>query len=191
MFRDSEGGRHALAEVKGFGMPTGCTQTATPVLFTGHELDSESNLSQSQYRKYAALEARWATPDPAGVNGPPAPVPSSFDLGPAAAGAPGDLEPESPVASLAEQRGFGLTFGAVCAFHPQSWNGYSYVENQPSVFAERSGLYRTSFWGCFGRCMGIAQLGIWRACRWAIGFQLKCVAAAEAAVAALCLWRCH
>ncbi|TAN21401.1 MAG: hypothetical protein EPN33_12320 [Acidobacteria bacterium] len=139
-----------------FGMPTGCTQTATPILFTGHELDSESNLSQFQYRKYAALEARWATPDPAGVNGPPAPSPNGFDLGPAAAGAPGDLEPESPVASLATLPGFGLPLGGVDPLEPQTWNPYAYVGNTPVVFVDPSGRW----WGCVAMSVGALGFGL-------------------------------
>ncbi|TAN21403.1 MAG: hypothetical protein EPN33_12330 [Acidobacteria bacterium] len=140
-----------------FGMPTGCTQTATPILFTGHELDSESNLSQFQYRKYAALEARWATPDPAGVNGPPAPSPNGFDLGITAAGAPGDLEPESPVASLATLPGFGLPLGGVDPLEPQTWNPYAYVDGDPASGFDPDGRWN---WCLTGTVVSIG-LKVW------------------------------
>ncbi|MGH9467099.1 MAG: hypothetical protein ACRD1Y_07060, partial [Terriglobales bacterium] len=137
-----------------FGMPDGCTQTATPILFTGHELDSESNLGDFQYRKYAGLEARWATPDPAAISGPAAPSPDDFDLGDGAAGSPNGFEPESPTASLDTQPGFGLPLGAVVPRNPQTWNPYAYVGSSPSTAFDPDG---TIEWCVVGR---IAQAGL-------------------------------
>ncbi|MGH9483735.1 MAG: hypothetical protein ACRD1F_01655, partial [Terriglobales bacterium] len=176
-----------------FGMPQGCVQSATPILFTGHELDSESNLSQFQYRKYAALEARWATPDPAGINGPAAPSPDAFDLGPAAAGSPFDLAPESPTASLATLPGFGLANGAVCVHRPQEWNGYSYVGSQPAGARDPTGMFWVRglpSWRCYGACLGLAQITVYRICRFVVGYWGECAAGVEAAFALLCWERC-
>ncbi len=50
-----------------FGTPMDCQQSATGYLFTGKMQDGESGLAHFQYRKYASLEARWLSPDPAGV----------------------------------------------------------------------------------------------------------------------------
>jgi RHS repeat-associated protein len=41
--------------------------TTTHYKFTADELDPESNLDNTQYRKYSSSVARWMTPDPAGL----------------------------------------------------------------------------------------------------------------------------
>jgi RHS repeat-associated protein len=129
-----------------FGAPQGCTQTATSVLFTGHELDSESGLDQFQYRKYAPLQGRWATPDPAGIDGAAQPAADSFGLGAGFV----RLAPEAPTGGLMTQPGFGLPLGAVDLENPQTWDPYSYVGDRPDRFADPTG----QFWGCWGMDLG-------------------------------------
>jgi RHS repeat-associated protein len=133
-----------------FGTPEGCTQSATAVLFTGHELDSESGLDQFQYRKYSPLQGRWATPDPAGINGPPTPAADSFGHGAELAG----LEPGSPPASLETLPGFGLPLGAAAATDPQSWNPYAYAGGAPASYFDPDGRMRACVAG------RIAQSGL-------------------------------
>jgi len=140
-----------------FGMPQGCMQAATSVLFTGHELDSESGLDQFQYRKYVPLQGRWATPDPAAIGGTDPPSPYSFGLGDTTLA----VEPESPTDSLNTLPGFGLPLGGVDYFNPQTWDPYGYVASSPATLFDPDGRMSRCGWARLGttvlRVAGLAS----------------------------------
>ncbi|MBK8148882.1 MAG: hypothetical protein IPK58_11900 [Acidobacteria bacterium] len=56
--------------------------------------------------------------------------------------------------------------GSVSVGNPQSWNRYSYVENQPTNFVDPSGLTLQVYWTCYrseyGRVCFVTAVFTWR-----------------------------